>query len=343
AMFNGDKARKQVLVDHGFRLPSCLDNRPLRFEEFEQMTPRVLYVSATPGPYELEQTQGEVIEQVIRPTGLVDPIVEVRPARGQVPDLLEQCRTRVERGERVLITALTKRLCEDLTSYLNENELRVRYLHSDVHTLERLEILTDLRAGEFDILVGVNLLREGLDLPEVSLVCILDADKEGFLRSATSLIQQMGRAARNANAEVILYADSVTPAMRQAMDETERRRSKQLAYNEEYNITPTTVIKSIRTGIDDELKARRGAKHATDHTDPMLDARELVKELESDMIVAAQSMEFEAAANLRDQMMHVRELIAQQKDAGNDSPVMVQRSQLEQALKPKRGRKKQRK
>lgn len=340
AMFNGDKARKQVLVDHGFRLPSCLDNRPLRFEEFEQIAPKVLYVSATPGPYELEQTQGEIIEQVIRPTGLVDPIVEIRPARGQVPDLLEQCRTRVDRAERVLITALTKRLCEDLTSYLNENELKVRYLHSDVHTLERLEILTDLRAGEFDILVGVNLLREGLDLPEVSLVCILDADKEGFLRSATSLIQQMGRAARNANAEVILYADSVTPAMRQAMDETERRRVKQLAYNEEHNITPTTVIKSIRTGIDDELKARRGAKHAADNTDPMLDARELVKELENDMIAAAQGMEFEAAANLRDQMMHVRELIAQQKDAGDETPVMVQRSQLEQALKPKRGRKK---
>ena len=343
AMFNGDKARKQVLVDHGFRLPSCLDNRPLRFEEFEQITPRVLYVSATPAPYELERTRGEVIEQVIRPTGLLDPIVDVRPARGQVPDLLEQCRLRVGRGERVLVTALTKRLCEDLTSYLNSNDLRVRYLHSDVHTLERLEILTDLRAGEFDILVGVNLLREGLDLPEVSLVCILDADKEGFLRSATSLIQQMGRAARNANAEVILYADSVTPAMRQAMDETERRRTKQLAHNKEHNITPTTVIKSIRTGIDDELKARRGAKHAADHTDPMLDARELVRELEGEMIHAAESMEFEAAANLRDQMMHVRELIAQQKDAGDETPVMVQRSQLEQALKPRRGRKKQRK
>jgi len=343
AMFNGDKARKQVLVDHGFRLPSCLDNRPLRFEEFEQITPRVLYVSATPAPYELQQTHGEVVEQVIRPTGLVDPIVEIRPARGQVPDLLEQCRTRVERGERVLITALTKRLCEDLTGYLNQNDLKVRYLHSDVHTLERLEILTDLRAGEFDILVGVNLLREGLDLPEVSLVCILDADKEGFLRSATSLIQQMGRAARNANAEVILYADSITPAMRQAMDETERRRTKQLAYNNEHNITPTTVIKSIRTGIDDELKARRGAKHAADNTDPMLDARELVKELENDMITAAENMEFEAAANLRDQMMHVRELIAQQKDAGDETPVMIQRSQLEQALRPKRGRKKQRK
>jgi excinuclease ABC subunit B len=340
AMFNGDKARKQVLVDHGFRLPSCLDNRPLKFDEFEQIAPKVLYVSATPGPYELEQTQGEIIEQVIRPTGLVDPVVEVRPARGQVPDLLEQCRTRVDRGERVLITALTKRLCEDLTSYLNENELKVRYLHSDVHTLERLEILTDLRAGEFDILVGVNLLREGLDLPEVSLVCILDADKEGFLRSATSLIQQMGRAARNANAEVILYADSVTPAMRQAMDETERRRAKQLAYNEEHGITPKTVIKSIRTGIDDELKARRGAKIAADSTDPMLDARELVKELENDMIAAAQGMEFEAAANLRDQMMHVRELIAQQKDSGDESPVMLQRSQLEMALRPKRGRKK---
>ncbi len=345
AMFNGDKARKDVLVEHGFRLPSCLDNRPLRFEEFEQMIPRVLYVSATPAAYELEKTNGEVVEQVIRPTGLVDPKVEVRPASGQVPDLLAQCQQRVAKGERVLVTALTKRLCEDLTSYLNEQGLKVRYLHSDIQTLERLEILTDLRAGEFDILVGVNLLREGLDLPEVSLVCILDADKEGFLRSATSLIQQMGRAARNVNAEVVLYADRITPAMEQAMGETERRRAKQIAFNEANNITPTTIIKPLRTGIDDELKARRGAKHASDNNDPALDAHELVKILEDEMLNAAQNMKFELAATMRDQMMHVRELIAQHRDdeeAVDDAPIMIQRSALKKALAPKRGRKKKR-
>ncbi len=345
AMFNGDKARKDVLVEHGFRLPSCLDNRPLRFEEFEEMPPRVLYVSATPGPYELEKTGGEIVEQVIRPTGLVDPKVEVRPATGQIPDLLIQCKDRIAKGQRVLVTALTKRLCEDLTAYLNDQGLKVRYLHSDILTLERLEILTDLRAGEFDILVGVNLLREGLDLPEVSLVCILDADKEGFLRSATSLIQQMGRAARNVNAEVILYADRITPSMQQAMDETQRRRTKQLAYNKANNITPTTIIKPIRSGIDDELKARRGAKYAAESTDPALDAHELVKILEEDMLDAAQNMKFELAATLRDQMMHVRELIAQQRDdeaIADDTPIMIQRSALEKALTPKRGRKKKR-
>jgi excinuclease ABC subunit B len=343
AMYNGDKARKDVLVEHGFRLPSCLDNRPLRFEEFESLVPQIVYVSATPGPYELEKTGGEIIEQVIRPTGLLDPVVEVRPASGQVPDLIEQCKVRVAVGDRVLVTALTKRLCEDLTTYMSDQGLRVRYLHSEVHTLDRLEILTDLRAGEFDILVGVNLLREGLDLPEVSLVTILDADKEGFLRSATSLIQQMGRAARNVDAKVILYADKITNAMASAMDETDRRRAKQIAYNEQHGITPTTIKKAIRTGLDATLQARKTAKNAAvDLEDPSLDARDLVMILESDMLEAAQNMEFEAAAALRDQMVHVRDLIAQQETLsgpiGGDEPIPIKRSQLAKAIKPNRSK-----
>ncbi len=347
AMFNGDKARKQVLVDHGFRLPSCLDNRPLRFEEFEAIVPQVVFVSATPGPYELDKTGGEVIEQVIRPTGLVDPEVEVRPASGQVPDLLEQCKARIERGDRVLVTALTKRLCEDLTTYMSDQGLKVRYLHSDIDTLERLEILTDLRTGEFDVLIGVNLLREGLDLPEVSLVCILDADKEGFLRSATSLIQQMGRAARNADAKVILYADKVTKAMADAMEETARRRAKQIAFNAEHGITPLTVRKAIRGGIDTILKARKTAKAATleDAGDTPLDARELVRMLEEDMLVAAQNMAFEEAALLRDQMTHVRELIEKHggpagsgPDTELDEPLMIKRSEIARTIAPRRNK-----
>jgi len=343
AMYNGDKARKDVLVEHGFRLPSCLDNRPLRFEEFESLVPQIVYVSATPGPYELEKTGGEVVEQVIRPTGLLDPIVEVRPASGQVPDLVEQCKDRVAAGDRVLVTALTKRLCEDLTTYLSDQGLRVRYLHSEIQTLERLEILTDLRAGEFDVLVGVNLLREGLDLPEVSLVTILDADKEGFLRSATSLIQQMGRAARNVDAKVILYADKITKAMATAMDETQRRREKQIEYNKLNGITPQTIRKEIRTGIDSTLKARKTAKNATDDIDdPALDARDLVMILESDMIESATNMEFESAALLRDQMVHVRDLITQHESIlGSDSknePILIKRSELAKAIKPKGGK-----
>ena len=336
AMYNGDKARKEVLVEHGFRLPSCLDNRPLRFEEFETLVPQMMFVSATPGPYELEATGGEVIEQVIRPTGLLDPEIEVRPATGQVPDLMERCEEVVEMGGRVLITALTKRLCEDLTTYLSDQGMRVRYLHSEIETLDRLEILTDLRAGEFDILVGVNLLREGLDLPEVQLVCILDADKEGFLRSATSLIQQMGRAARNADARVILYADRVTKGMDQAMSETQRRREKQLAHNEAHNITPTTVIKSIRTGIDKELKARRSAKHAAESTDTLIDAEVLVGMLQADMLEAAEATRFEHAAALRDQMLHVKELLAQHGD--DENPLLLKRSEIEAVLsKGKKG------
>ena len=334
AMFNGDRARKDVLVEHGFRLPSALDNRPLRFEEFESIVPQILFVSATPGPYELQVCAGEVAEQVIRPTGLVDPTVEVRPARGQVADLVDRCRERAEQGERVLVTALTKRLCEDLTNYLDRQGLRVRYLHSEIDTLERVVILTELREGAFDILVGVNLLREGLDLPEVSMVCILDADKEGYLRSATSLIQQMGRAARNANSTVIMYADQMTPSMRAAIEETERRRVKQLAYNAEHGITPTTIQKSIRRGIETELKARKKAREAVESHEPALDAQLLLAELENDMREAAESLEFEKAATLRDQLQKVRDLIATADP--DEGQVTIRRSELEKSSKPAR-------
>ncbi|MCB9837825.1 MAG: excinuclease ABC subunit UvrB [Phycisphaeraceae bacterium] len=305
AMFNGDRARKEVLVDHGFRLPSAIDNRPLRFEEFESVVQQTLYVSATPGPYELEQTAGEVVEQIIRPTGLVDPTIEVLPARTQVPDLIERCQEVVDGGERVLVTALTKRLCEQLAEHLDEKGLRVRYLHSDIETLDRIEILRALREGEFDVLVGVNLLREGLDLPEVSLVCILDADKEGFLRSPTSLIQQMGRAARNVNAHVIMYADKVTKAMTRAMDETQRRREKQLAYNEANGITPTQIVKAIRMGIESELKARRTARQAVERSEPEFERDELLRLLEEEMLGAAEALDFESAASLRDQIQAI--------------------------------------
>ncbi len=311
AMYNGDQARKRVLVEHGFRLPSALDNRPLTFAEFETMTPQVVYVSATPGPYELQKTGGEIVEQVIRPTGLVDPIIEIRQARGQVPDLIGECEKVVAKGERAIVTALTKRLCEQLAQYLDERGLRVRYLHSDIETLDRVEILRDLRLGEFDVLVGVNLLREGLDLPEVSLVCILDADKEGFLRSATSLIQQMGRAARNINSRAILYADKMTPAMQTAIEETERRRAKQEAYNLEHNITPTQVQKAIRRGIEMELRARKTARDAVHASDEAFDRDELLVSLEREMLEAAEGMEFERAAELRDRIAAVKKITAE--------------------------------
>lgn len=307
AMYNGDRQRKMVLVEHGFRLPSALDNRPLTFEEFEQMVPQTLYVSATPGPYELTRTEGEVIEQIIRPTGLVDPIVEVRAAGNQVPDLLEECRKRVERNERVLITALTKRLCEDLTNYLDKAGLKVRYLHSEIDTLDRIEILRDLRLGEFDILVGVNLLREGLDLPEVSLVCILDADKTGFLRGETSLIQTIGRAARNVEGLVIMYADEVTEPMQAAIDETERRRAKQLAHNAEHGITPQTIRKQIRRGIESELRATRTAREAVQTSEESYGVHELLSMLEEEMTRAAQELEFEKAAEMRDTINKIKD------------------------------------
>ena len=303
AMYHGDQHRKQVLVEHGFRLPSALDNRPLRFEEVENLWPAVLFVSATPAAYELEKTTGNVVEQLIRPTGLVDPQIDVRPAAGQVPHLEAAVRQRVQSGERTLVTTLTKRLAEDLATYLAEHELRCRYLHSEIDTLERVEILKDLRSGEFDVLVGVNLLREGLDLPEVSLVAIFDADKAGFLRSETSLIQQIGRAARNVNAMVILYADQVTPAMQQAIEETNRRRERQVEFNQAHGITPTTVEKAIRRGIEQELRARQTARAAAGAKDEgEFDHGEMIGELEKAMLKAAGDLEFERAAMLRDQI-----------------------------------------
>jgi excinuclease ABC subunit B len=329
AMYNGDQIRKQVLVDHGFRLPAALDNRPLRFEEFERIVPQVLFVSATPGPYELERVQGEVAEQVVRPTGLLDPPIEVRPAAGQVADLLERCKQTAAGGDRALVTALTKRLCEDLTLYLHEHGggLRVRYLHSEIETLERVEILNDLRRGEFDVLVGVNLLREGLDLPEVALVAILDADKEGFLRSPTSLIQLIGRAARNVNSRVVMYADQVTPAMRAAIDETERRRAKQVEYNRAHAITPTSIRKAIRQGMERELRASRTAREALRASEPEYEVSELIRILESEMLQAASAMEFETAAALRDRIALLRS--GKGPAAGLGKGQKVRRSQLE--------------
>ena len=306
AMYNGDRSRKEVLVEHGFRLPSALDNRPLRYEEFMELWKQVVFVSATPGDYEIELAGGEVVEQIIRPTGLVDPVVEVRPASGQVADLLAEIHKRVEAGERTLITTLTKRLAEDLSEYIRQEGIRCKYLHSEIDTLERVDILRDLRAGKFDVLVGVNLLREGLDLPEVSLVAILDADKEGFLRSATSLIQTIGRCARNVNAQVYLYGDKMTAAMKQAIDETNRRRAVQLKYNEENNITPQTIRKAIRTALADQLRARNVAREAIHADEDEYDRTELVARLEAEMMEAAENLEFETAARLRDRIAELK-------------------------------------
>jgi len=311
AMFNGDRSRKEVLVEHGFRLPSALDNRPLRFEEFEAMWKQVVFVSATPAEYELQRSGGEVVEQIIRPTGLVDPPVEVRPARGQVADLLREITRRVEMGERTLITTLTKRLAEDLAEYIRAEGHRCKYLHSEIDTLERVDILRELREGTFDVLVGVNLLREGLDLPEVSLVCILDADKQGFLRSATSLTQTIGRCARNVNAQVYLYGDRVTDAMKQAIDETDRRRETQLAYNAEHGITPETIRKEIRTALADQLRARQVARRAIQVTEDEFDTIELISRIEKEMVQAAKDLEFEKAARLRDRIAELKERAAQ--------------------------------
>jgi excinuclease ABC subunit B len=306
AMYNGDRARKEVLVGHGFRLPSALDNRPLTFDEFQGLWNDVVFVSATPGDWELEQAGGEVVEQVIRPTGLVDPPIEVRPATGQVADLLKEIGHRVKNGQRTLITALTKRLSEDLSEYIRQEGYRCKYLHSEIDTLERVEILRDLREGKFDVLVGVNLLREGLDLPEVSLVCVLDADKEGFLRSATSLIQTIGRCARNVDAQVFLYADRITDAMQKAISETQRRREIQLAWNKEHNITPQTIKKAIRTALADEMRARTVARQAIRATDEEYDRTEVLAELEKEMLAAAEAMEFEKAARLRDRIAELK-------------------------------------
>jgi excinuclease ABC subunit B len=306
AMYNGDQMRKKTLVEHGFRLPSAMDNRPLKYEEFEQMWNQVIFVSATPGKIELELTGGEFVEQVIRPTGLVDPIIEVHPAQGQVPHLLTEIKKRAAAGERVLVTTLTKRLAEDLSAYIQEAGIRGRYLHSEIQTIERVEILNDLRRGEFDVLVGINLLREGLDLPEVSMVAILDADKAGFLRSETSLIQTIGRSARNINAMVYLYADNITPAMQKAMDVTNSRREIQLKYNADHNITPQTVQKAIREGIESEINARKTAAAAIHADEEQLDQGEIVKLLEEEMLQAAKNLEFERAAQLRDKLKEMK-------------------------------------
>jgi excinuclease ABC subunit B len=309
-MYNGDRSRKQNLVDYGFRMPSALDNRPLKFEEWERRVGQVIYVSATPGPYELTKSSGVVIEQIIRPTGLLDPEVDVRPVRGQIDDLLHEVRERVASRERVLVTTLTKKMAEDLTDYYSDLGIRVRYLHSEIETLERIKILRDLRRGEFDVLVGINLLREGLDLPEVSLVAVLDADKEGFLRSEPSLIQTMGRAARNANGKAILYADVVTESMRKAIDETRRRRNKQSAFNEENGITPQSIIKPIETTLitaseADYFKVSLNLDEFEDYTPEKL--AETIVRLEQEMREAAKNFEFERAAELRDKIKYLRE------------------------------------
>jgi excinuclease ABC subunit B len=322
-MYNGDRSRKQTLVDYGFRLPSALDNRPLKFEEFETRMRQCIFVSATPADYE-KQHSGQVVEQLVRPTGLVDPAVDVRPATSQVDDVLQEIRHRVQQGERVLITTLTKRMAEQLTDYLGENGVKVRYLHSDVDTVERVEIIRDLRLGTFDVLVGINLLREGLDIPEVSLVAILDADKEGFLRSERSLIQTMGRAARNIHGTAILYADRITDSMRRAIGETDRRRTRQLAFNAEHGITPRSVIKQVRDLIDGVYSEKAG-KEALRQEQQRLwvedveekDLSREIRRLEKQMLEHAKNLEFEQAARVRDQLAALRERVL--GGAGHDT------------------------
>jgi excinuclease ABC subunit B len=316
AMYNGDQSRKQVLIEHGFRLPSAADNRPLKGDEFWEKANQTIFVSATPGAWEISRSEGQVVEQVIRPTGVLDPIVEVRPSEGQVDDLLAEIRLRAAKGERVLVTTLTKRMAEDLTDYLAENGVRVRWLHSEIHSIERIEILQDLRNGEYDVLVGVNLLREGLDLPEVSLVAILDADKEGFLRAERSLVQTIGRAARHIEGVALLYADNLTDSMARAIGETERRRAIQQAHNEKHGITPTPAGKRAGNAILSflEVSRRSGDEAGAEEAQPIpqemipLDALpELITQLEERMKAAAKNLEFEEAANLRDRIKGLRQ------------------------------------
>ena len=302
-MYEGDRSRKQNLVDFGFRLPSALDNRPLKFDEFEKLINQTVYVSATPGPYEMKKTKGELVEQIIRPTGLLDPIVEVRPTANQIDDLIEEVHKTIEKGERVLVTTLTKKMAEDLTDYLMEQSIKVRYLHSDIKTIERSEIIRDLRLGKFDVLVGINLLREGLDIPEVSLITILDADKEGFLRSETSLIQTIGRAARNAEGHVIMYGDRITGSMQRAIDETERRRKIQEDFNKKHGITPTTIKKNIGEIIQITKKAEEEEIEEFKRED----IATILINMESEMYKAAEELDFERAARLRDQIKKMRE------------------------------------
>ncbi|MBA1354676.1 excinuclease ABC subunit UvrB [Staphylococcus cohnii] len=307
-MYNGDRARKQVLVDHGFRLPSALDNRPLKFEEFEEKTKQLVYVSATPGPYELEHTD-EMVEQIIRPTGLLDPKIEVRPTENQIDDLLSEIQERINRNERVLVTTLTKKMSEDLTTYLKEAGINVNYLHSEIKTLERIEIIRDLRVGTYDVIVGINLLREGIDIPEVSLVVILDADKEGFLRSQRSLVQTVGRAARNSGGEVIMYGDKITDSMRYALDETERRRSIQQAYNEKYNITPTTINKKIHDVISATVETDETNEAQRTEVPKKMTKKErekTISNIEKEMKQAAKDLDFEKATELRDMLFELK-------------------------------------
>ncbi|MNH87204.1 UvrABC system protein B [compost metagenome] len=307
AMYNGDQARKNVLVDHGFRLPSALDNRPLKFEEFEKKIKEIIYVSATPGPYEIEHTD-TMVQQIIRPTGLLDPVIEVRPTKGQIDDLIGEIRDRIAKDERVLVTTLTKKMSEDLTDYLKEIGIKVRYLHSDIKTLERMQILRDLRLGTFHVLIGINLLREGLDLPEVSLVAILDADKEGFLRSERSLIQTIGRAARNSEGRVLMYGDKITDSMDKAIKETERRRAIQIAYNEKHGITPQTIKKKIREIIEATKVAEGKADYLADGAQKMSkkDRQAYIGRLEAEMKEAAKNLQFERAAELRDAILELK-------------------------------------
>ncbi|MDD4956148.1 MAG: excinuclease ABC subunit UvrB [Candidatus Omnitrophica bacterium] len=311
AMYNGDQARKRTLVDYGFRLPSALDNRPLKFDEFMEIAPSILFVSATPGEYE-KDTSAVIAEQVIRPTGLIDPPIEVRPTDGQIYDLMKEVKARAKKGERTLVTTLTKRLAEELTEYLKDMDIRVKYLHSEINALDRVDIVRDLRLGKFDCLIGINLLREGLDLPEVSLVAVLDADKEGFLRSTTSLVQTAGRAARNLNGQVILYADNMTRSMKETMDLTERRREKQVAYNTRHGISPMTVVKAINEGIEAYRQAKEIVQSAAGETPEEYDIIEVMNQLEYDMEEAARNLQFEKAIVYRDQIARLKKMIVHQ-------------------------------
>ena len=306
AMYNGDRARKESLVKYGFRLPSAFDNRPLTFEEFEERINQVVFVSATPADYEKEHSKGNVVEQIIRPTGLLDPEIEVKPVENQIDDLIEQIHDRVNKGERVLVTTLTKKMAEDLTSYLSELDIKVKYMHSDIKALERMDIIRNLRLGEFDVLVGINLLREGLDIPEVSLVAILDADKEGFLRSERSLIQSIGRAARNTNGKVIMYADELTDSMDKAISETNRRRKIQMQYNKEHGITPQTIKKDVRDSIRATIVAETSEKYELEEN---ASVEEIINKLTEEMLKHAEKMEFEEAAKLRDKIKELEKSI----------------------------------
>ena len=306
AMYNGDRARKESLVKYGFRLPSAFDNRPLTFEEFEERINQVVFVSATPADYEKEHSKGNVVEQIIRPTGLLDPEIEVKPVENQIDDLIEQIHDRVNKGERVLVTTLTKKMAEDLTSYLSELDIKVKYMHSDIKALERMDIIRNLRLGEFDVLVGINLLREGLDIPEVSLVAILDADKEGFLRSERSLIQTIGRAARNTNGKVIMYADELTDSMDKAISETNRRRKIQMQYNKEHGITPQTIKKDVRDSIRATIVAETSEKYELEEN---ASVEEIINKLTEEMLKHAEKMEFEEAAKLRDKIKELEKSI----------------------------------